>query len=99
MWQACQSLNSWRRLAAMMVSSPTRVSSSWLVDAGELTDRLEFPDILQQWKMQRGSWQKAVWVWRCSMGGHFLGFRRLVLLRGAGCLGVLRFHVGVGRFQ
>src|SRR5216683_5857194 len=99
MWRAWQSLNSWRRLVAMMASSPTRVSSSWLVDAGELMDGLEFPDILQQWKMQRGSWQKAAWVWRCSMGFRFLGFRCLTFLRRAGCSGVLGFHVGGGRFQ
>jgi len=31
----------------------------WVVDAGELMDGLEFPDISYLWKGQRGSWQKA----------------------------------------
>ncbi len=85
----------------MMASSPTRVSSSWLVDAGELMDGFEFPDILQRWKTQRGSRQKAAWVWRCSMGlgVFFLVFRRLAFLVGAGWAGALRFHIGGGRFQ
>src|SRR5216683_5749613 len=97
MWWAWRSLNSWRRLAAMMVLSLTRVSRSWLDDAGELMDGLEFPDMLQRWKTQRGSRQKAAWVWLCSRGGRFLGLQRLVLLRGAGGSGwltSLRFHVG-----
>ena len=62
MWRVCRSLNSCRRFAVMMALSPTRVSSSWLVDAGELMDGFEFPDILQRWNMQRGSRQKAAWV-------------------------------------
>src|SRR5713101_898103 len=102
MWRFCQSLNSWRRLAAMMASSPTRVLSSWLVEAGELMDGLEFPDILQRWKMQRGSRQKAAWVWRClTTAGAFLVFRRFAFFLGfgGGWLGVSRFHVGGGRFQ
>src|SRR5216683_7828004 len=66
MWRVWWSLNSWRRLAANWVSSPMRVLSSWLVNAGELMDGLEFPNIAQQWKVQRGSRQKAVWVWLCS---------------------------------
>src|SRR6266851_8505214 len=101
MWRACRSLNSWRRFAVMMVSSPTRVSeSSWLVDAGELIDGFEFPDILQRWKTQRGSRQKAAWVWRCSTGARvfFLAFRCFFFV-GAGWTGVSRFHVGGGRFQ
>src|SRR6266851_8289409 len=99
MWRACRSLNSWRRFAVMMASSPTRVSSSWLVDAGELINGFEFPDILQRWKMQSGLRQKAAWVWRCSTGGLGFGFRRLVLFFRAGGSGVSRFHVGGGRFQ
>src|SRR6266851_8679336 len=102
MWWVCRLLNSWRRLAANWVSSLTRVSSSWLVDAGELMDGLEFPNIVQQWKMQRGSRQKAAWVWLCSSGSCFRGLRRLVLFRGAGGSVVstsLRFHIGGGRFQ
>ena len=83
----------------MMASSLMRVSSSWSVEAGELMDGFEFPDILQRWKTQRGSRQKAAWVWRCSTGGLGLGFRRLVLFFGAGGSGVSRFHVGGGRFQ
>src|SRR5713101_3286544 len=100
MWRLCRLSNSCRRFVAMMASSPTRVSSSWLVEAGELIDGFEFPDILQRWKTQRGSQQKAAWVWRCSMGVVALGLRRrLVFFFGRGCLGVSRFHVGGGRFQ
>src|SRR6266851_8445987 len=100
MWRACWSLNSCRRLVAMMASSPRRVSSSWLVDTGELMDGFELPDILQRWKTQRGSRQKAAWVWRCSTtAGVFLDFRRLAFFLGGGWLGVSRFHVGGGRFQ
>src|SRR6266851_4980464 len=101
MWRACRSLNSWRRFAAMMASSPTRVSSSWLVDAGELMDGFEFPDMFQRWKTQRGSRQKAAWRWRCSagLGVLFLGFRRLVFFVGVGWIGASRSHVGGGRFQ
>src|SRR5216683_4860751 len=101
-WWVWQSLNSWRMLVANWVSSPTRVSSLWLVGAGELMEGLEFPDIVQWWKTQRGSRQKAVWVWLCSSGGHFRGLWRLVLFRGAGgsvVLMSLRFHIGGGRFQ
>ena len=84
----------------MMASSPTRVSSSWLVDAGELINGFEFPDILQRWKMQSGSLQKVAWVWRCLTGVIGLDFRRrLVFFLGAGWSGVSRFHVGGGRFQ
>jgi len=84
----------------MMASSPMRVSSSWLVDAGELMDGFEFPDILQRWKTQRGSRQKAAWVWRCStgLGVFFLVFRHFFFV-GVGWAGVSRFHVGGGRFQ
>src|SRR6266851_7320207 len=100
MWQAWRSLNSWRRLTAMMASSPMRVSSSWLDDAGELMDGLEFPDMLQRWKTQRGSRQKAAWVWRCSTGaGCFLGLWRLVLFCRGGVSGEStssRFQVGGG---
>ncbi len=46
----------------MTASSPTRVLSSWSVDAGKLIDGFEFPDMLQRWKTQRGSRQKAAWV-------------------------------------
>ena len=86
----------------MMASSPTRVSRSWLDDAGELIEGLELPDILQRWKTQRGSQQKAAWVWRCStVMGVFLALRRFAFffLGGGGWLGVSRFHVGGGRFQ
>src|SRR6266851_2505938 len=100
MWWAWRSLNSWRRLAAMMVLSLTRVSRSWLDDAGELMDGLEFPDMLQRWKTQRGSRQKAAWVWWCSTrAGHFLGLRRLVLFCRGGVSGEStssRFQVGGG---
>src|SRR5216683_2963980 len=99
MWRACWSLNSCRRFVAMMASLLTRVSRSWLVDAGELMDGFEFPDILYRWNMQRGSRQKVAWVWRCSTGGLGLGFQRLVLFFGGGGLGASRFHVGGGRFQ
>src|SRR5712671_3706469 len=84
MWRACRLLNSWRRFAAMMASSPTRVSRLWFEDAGELMDGFEFPDILYRWKTQRGSRQKAAWVWRCSTGGLGLGLRRLALFFGGG---------------
>ncbi len=47
MWWVCRLLNSWRMLVANWVSSPTRVSSSWWDDAGELMDGLEFPDMFQ----------------------------------------------------
>ena len=86
----------------MMASSPTRVSSSWLVDAGELMDGFEFPDMFQRWKTQRGSRQKAAWVWWCSTGVLVLGFRRLAFFLGgggAGWTGSSRFHVARGRFQ
>src|SRR6266851_447146 len=100
MWRACRLLNFCRRFAAMMASSPTRVSSSWLEDAGELMDGFEFPDILQRWNTQRGSRQKAAWVWRCSTGVFGLGFRCLAFFFfGTGGTGVSRFHVGGGRFQ
>src|SRR6266851_8572643 len=98
MWRACQSL---RRFAVMMASFPTRVSRSWVEDAGELIDGFEFPDILQRWKTQRGSRQKAAWVWRCSTtaGVFFFGFRRFAFFFGGGWTGASRFHVGGGRFQ
>src|SRR5712671_6203929 len=102
MWRACRSLNSCRRFAAMIASSPTRVVRSLLDDAGELMDGFEFPDILQRWKMQRGSRQKVAWVWRCSTtAGAFLVFRRFAFFLGfgEGWLGVSRFHVGGGKFQ
>ena len=84
----------------MMASSPTRVSRSWLVDAGELMDGFEFPDILQRWKTQRGSRQKAAWVWWClTVVGVFFGFRRFAFFFFVGWSGVSRFHVGGGRFQ
>src|SRR5712671_7479482 len=100
MWRACRSLNSCRRFAAMMASLPTRVSRSWLDDAGELMDGFELPDILQRWKTQRGSQQKAAWVWRCSTGAvvFFLALRRF-FFAGVGWVGASRFHVGGGRFQ
>src|SRR6266851_4027506 len=95
MWRACRLLNSWRRLAVMTASSPTRVSGSWSCYAGELMDWFEFPDILQQWKTQRGSWQKAAWVWRCSTGGvfFFVVLRRFFFV-GVGWIGASRSHVG-----
>ena len=84
----------------MMASSPTRVLSSWSVDAGELIDGFEFPDILQRWKTQRGSRQKAAWVWQCLTGaGAFLDFRRLGFFFFGGRSDASRFHVGGGRFQ
>src|SRR6266851_7398381 len=102
MWWACRSLNSCRRFAAMMASSPTRVVRSLLVEAGELMDGFEFLDILYRWNTQRGSRQKAAWVWRCSTtAGAFLVFRRFAFFfgLGEGWLGVSRSHVGGGRFQ
>src|SRR5216683_2964286 len=101
MWRAWRSLNSWRRFAAMMASSPTRVSSSWSVKAGELMEGFEFPDIVQRWKTQRGSRQKAAWVWRCSTGAmaFFLVLRHLAFFVGVGWVGMSRFHVGGSRFQ
>src|SRR6266851_9769979 len=102
MWRACRLLNFCRRFAAMMASSPTRVSSSWLEDAGELMDGFEFPDILQRWNTQRGSRQKAAWVWRCStVEKAFLAFRRFAFFFfvGGGWSGVSRSHVGGGKFQ
>ncbi len=84
----------------MTASSPTRVSSSWSVEAGELMDGFEFPDIAYRWKTQRGSRQKVAWVWRCSTTvGVFLGLQRLDFFFGGGWSGVSRFHVGGGRFQ
>src|SRR6266851_6305349 len=88
MWWACWSLNSWSMLAANWASSPTRVSSSWLVNARELMDGLELPNIVQRWTTQRGSRQKAVWVWLCWSRGCFLALRCLAFFLGAGCLGV-----------
>src|SRR6266851_4417861 len=99
MWWACRSLNSCRRFSAMMASSLTRVLSSWSVDAGELMDGFELPDMFYRWKTQRGSRQKAAWVWRCSMGAAFLGLRRLAFFFGGDWMGTSRFHVGGGRFQ
>src|SRR6266851_9527845 len=101
MWRACRSLNSWRRFAAMMALSPTRVVRLGFEDAGELMDGFEFPDILQRWKTQRGSRQKAAWVCWCSTtaGVFFRGFRRFVFLFGGGWIGASRSHVGGGKFQ
>ena len=62
MWWVCRSLNSWRRLVVNWASSPMRVLSSWLDEAGKLMDGFELPDIAQQWKEERGSWQKVAWV-------------------------------------
>ncbi len=86
---------------AKVVSSLTRVASSWLDEAGELMDRLELPDIVQQWKTHRGSQQNVVWVWLCSSGGHFLGLQHLAFLQGVGGSreSSSRFHIGGGRFQ
>jgi len=61
MWQAWWLLTSVRSWVAQEVSSPMAVTEGdlWVVDAGELMDGLEFPDISYLWKGQRGSWQKA----------------------------------------
>ncbi len=62
MWWVCWALNFWRSLVVNWASSPMRVLGSWSVEVGELMDGLEFPNIVQQWKTQRGSRQKVVWV-------------------------------------
>src|SRR6266851_6943641 len=103
MWRVCQLLNSWRRLVANWASSLTRALSLWVDEAGELMDGFGLPDIVQWWKMQRGSRQKVAWVWLCWVGGCFLPLRCLGFFQGAGgsrsLLLVLRFHIGGGRFQ
>ena len=56
----------------MMVLSPTRVSSSWLVEAGELMDGFEFPDIAQRWNTEGVATEGGVGMTVLDRGDGFL---------------------------